>query len=56
MENKLLDPYPKMFALLQGVAFGGVSISDDVELAKKSWVTAGPDGGNLYAKGEEVQI
>ncbi len=44
-----------MFALLQSVAFGAASISDDVNLAKKSWVTAGPDGGNLYSKGGEVR-
>ncbi len=43
-----------MFALLQSVAFGAASISDDVNLAKKSWVTADPDGGNLYSKGGEV--
>jgi hypothetical protein len=35
-----------------GVAFGGVSISNDPNLAKKSWV---PQSGGLYVKGEEVQ-
>jgi hypothetical protein len=46
-----------MFALLKfladakDVSWGGVSISDDENLAKKEWT-----GGNLYVKGEEVSI
>ncbi len=49
-----------MFALLvwrgtaPGVAFGGVSISDDPALAKKEWIPATPQGGDLYVKGQEV--